>query len=187
MNKHFFICVLLISLLTAVGCQDRPEEITQSIEKQQMQTSDGIEPIHPSNKDQNKTRRDVQQTTVSYAEEFGFYLNQLYIHLENLNDLFYTDNPTENDANEAREHVRKAQDWSEYILNLNYPDEFEALRKVHISTLIELESLMTSLENMDVNNDTHFRRARLYYENSIIALKSMEREYKGVLEEYGIK
>ncbi|WP_209122666.1 hypothetical protein [Alkalihalobacillus sp. BA299] len=181
------IIILLICMLVAVGCQDRPEDITQSIEKQQMLTTDGIEPIHPSNKDQNKTRRDVSESIVSYAEEFGFYLNQLYTHLENLNELFYIEQPTENDAKKAIEHVRTAQDWSEYILNLNYPKEFENLHKVHISTLIELDSLMTSLENMDVNNDIHFRRARLYYENSIIALKSMEREYRGILEENGIK
>ncbi|WP_216829171.1 hypothetical protein [Alkalihalobacterium elongatum] len=187
MYKFAILSILTITMLTFLGCQDRPEDITQSIEKQHMQTTDGIEPLHPSNKDQNKTRRDISQDAVSYASEFGFYLNQLYAHLEPLNSLFYTERPTEKDTHEAREHVQKAQDWSEYILSLNTPPVFENLFIAHTSTLVELDSLMQSLDDMDLEDEIDFRRARLYYENTIIAVKSMEREYKGVLEEEGIK
>lgn len=187
MHKLALLIVLTVTMSTFIGCQDRPEDITQSIEKQHMRATDGFEPLHPSNKDQNKTRRDVTQSAVSYASEFGFYLTQLYAHLEPLNNLFYTEKPTEKDVRDAREDVRKAQDWSEYIISLDTPPEFENLYTVHSSTLLELDSLMKSLEDMDLNDEVDFRRARLYYENSIIAVKSMEREYKGVLEEQGIK
>ncbi|MDE5411836.1 hypothetical protein [Alkalihalobacterium chitinilyticum] len=187
MQKLAILIVLTVTMLTFTACQDRPEDITQSIEKQHMRGADGIEPLHPSNKDQNKTRRDVTENAVSYASEFGYYLNQLYAHLEPLNNLFYTENPTETDVHEAREHVQNAQDWSEYILSLDTPPEFVNLYIGHSSTLLELDSLMKSLEDMDLNDEVDFRRARLYYENTIIAVKSMEREYKGVLEEHGIK
>lgn len=184
-SLHFFF-ILLCLLLSFTACQqEQGQDIARSIDHLQMEETEGIVPV-PSNKEQNKRRVNTEQATVTYAEHFGYYLDQVYLKLDEMKELFY-ENVSNEELQVAKSKVNQVQQLSDQHITLLKPEQFEGLHLVHISFLVELESLASSLENFDVNNETHLRRARLYYENAVIALKQMEREFKTVLEEQGIK
>ncbi|WP_096200841.1 hypothetical protein [Bacillus sp. FJAT-45350] len=187
--KKTILSIITLSLICilSIGCNgnDQANDIAQSIERQNTEKrTTVIEP--PSVKQQNKQRVNVPQEMEEYADEFGYYLDQFYLAIDEMRTFFFEDRNNQKRVDESLTLIRSINEHADKILHLRTPHEFEGLHEVHMSALIELDSLEDELASIDVNNEKQIQMARTYYENTVISLKQMQREYKEVLEEFGI-
>lgn len=186
--RKFPIMWLLMTIIMLTGCgQSRIEDLakdidrTNQIEKQEKHT------LLPSNKEQNRQKNHVDPQIQSYADEYGYQLDQMYLMLLDMKPLFYSEQVKQEDLNNAKDKVKQIQELSKKMQEMPPSIEFKDLYLTHVPLDIELNSLHLSLEDFDINNEVHFRRARLYYEAVVTTQKLLEAEYLIILEELGIK
>ncbi|MBU8908049.1 hypothetical protein [Desertibacillus haloalkaliphilus] len=190
------ILILLCIALLAVGCaEDNAQNIAQDMktaynDRHTSPNEEGHSLIvpEPSNKEQNKFRVHASNDVVTYADEFGFYLDTFYMRMKDLSSIFNDNNVNGQQLEQGRASLQELQQLSDEMLSMEVPSEFEGLHQIHMSALIELDALtMTLSDAVATNNTQEIDESMIYYENTVIALKQMEREYKIILEELGIK
>ena len=188
MNRKLLkgIIISAATLLVTSCVNNQADDIARSIEDLQFNDHDGL--LHDSNmKEQNKERVRVELNTATYADEFGYYLDKFYVYMRDIRDFFYSTSQTNEDVQKVLQTLDKIETLRDSTLELVLPEEFIGLHHVHMAALIEFDSLKTTIETMETPDHTEMVQARVFYENTIISLKQMEREYKEVLMELGLK
>ncbi|WP_227936277.1 DUF6376 family protein [Alkalihalobacillus deserti] len=184
-KKNLFLLVGASILLTSCGA-DSEADIANDVEAQQLNTERlGLEP--PNIKGQNQERLPQDERQTKYANEAGFYLAETASLLENMTTLFQQNQANQESLNATISTLDQIRRKSEEFIKLERPEPFDGFHNVHLSTLVELDALRRILEDMkEPIHPLQVTNARVYYENSVMSHKLMEREFLSVTEELGI-
>ncbi|UOE92228.1 hypothetical protein [Alkalihalobacillus sp. LMS39] len=179
---------LVVTFMFLSGCgQDQGSDIVRSMEDEQQQ-GDPLDFVErPSIKEQNRERQPVDGETVSYADQFGYFLTTFYGHITNMKPYFYEDQGDEQLLQNVKNELQAIKKKSDVIYQMPVPEVFQGLHLNHETTRIELNLFQEKMEQQDLPAGDEFEQHRLYYENVVINLKQMEREYNRVIEEVGMK
>lgn len=176
---------LLLSVLTGCGTYSG-KDIAKSIEKISIEETQNYIPL-PSNRRVNEEKKRGNKEVSTYSEQFGYYLKQFNNKVEQMNDFFYAENPTETSLENVKQRVHQIQSLSDEMTSYKVPKELIGLDNVHKSTLLQLNLLAASIEEVNLQDVETYRRAKSHFENTVISLSLTEREYLTILTDYGLK
>ena len=178
--------VTVLSLILASCGTYSGKDIAKSIDKIQTEETQSWIPL-PSNRLVNKENKPENVAVKEYCEQFGYYLKQFNKHIEQMNDFFYAGKKDENTFSIVKQHVQSLHTLSDQMTSIKRPNELLGLDEVNLTTLYEMDLLTSALEEMNLNDERSFQRAKLHYANTVISLSMTEREYLSILTEYGLK
>lgn len=179
--------VLMVALCLLFGCgQKNVKDLAVQIDEENKTAEKNRYIPLPSNKEQNRKNSNHAPEVVDYAEQYGYYLNEIYLHFNEMKDLFYQDDITSNNIQKAKQHVAEIESIMNTINKQTTPKEFAGLKAIHAPFINDLSSLEASLNDLDPNNEIDLQRARLYFENAVTSHKIMQLEYRVTTSELGI-
>lgn len=178
---------MILALILLAGCQTYSgKDIAKSIEKISTEETQQYIPL-PSNRRINQEKNRSNEALSTYSNQFGYYLNQFGKQVEEMSDFFYEHKPNEASLKKTKQHLETLTTLSDEISSHKVPKEFSGLSTIHTSMLRELNYLKSSIKEVELDDEQSFQRAKYHFENTVISLGLVEREYLMIHTNYGLK
>lgn len=178
------VFVIVFPILTACN-KTNVQQLSKDKGVNNVQQENSYIPL-PSNKEENHRKRHNNPELISYANDYGQFLEQISRPFNEIDEFLDQNHFSDDELNRIKNHVKKMQQQVEKMNTIEAPKPFKGLQAIHDTVLVELQLLEQSLNHNQLMNEKNRRLARVYFDNIISFHRSMQTEYRTTTSELGI-